>query len=106
MKIDSDNLIDYADQSNGDIAIGVLQNAPDAAGKEAEVAILGTTVMKVDGNAAAINEGDALQSNGSYIGAKVTADKSLFMGRAMEPSTALNDHIEVMLVGGTQYIAA
>jgi hypothetical protein len=98
--IDTDGLVDYADISAGDKAIGVLQNAPDAAGKEAEIAVLGTSIMVVDGNGTNINEGDPISSNSNYHGIKADADGEGYIATALEPSTADGDGIEVLLAGG------
>ena len=106
MKIDTDGLIDYADSSAGDVVIGILQNKPEAAGEEAEVAILGTSLLEVDAGTD-INEGDFIGSEAtSYHGVKVTADKAAYFAIALEPATEEGDIIEVLLVGGTQFLAA
>ena len=106
MKIDTDGLIDYADSSAGAVVIGILQNKPEAAGEEAEVAILGTSLLEVDAGTD-INEGDFIGSEAtSYHGVKVTADKAAYFAIALEPATEEGDIIEVLLVGGTQFLAA
>jgi len=103
MAIDANGRFDYGDSSNGDDVIGVLQNAPDALGAEAEVATEGTTIMKATG---AIAIGDKVGSDGNYRAAKVTADKAIYIGIALEASAANNDLIEVKLLGGVHTISA
>lgn len=99
MKIDTDSQIDYVDTSSAGVCIGVLQNAPDAAGEEAEVATEGTSLLYVDGNSTSIAEGDPLASNSNYHGHKADSDQEQFFAIALQPSTADGDLIEVMLVG-------
>jgi hypothetical protein len=97
MKIDTDGYIDYADTSNGDIAIGVLQNAPDTAGEEAEVATEGTSLFKA--TESGITEGSLLGSDSNYRAAAVTADNAPYFAIAMEDPSADGDLIEAKLVG-------
>ena len=104
MKIDSNGDIDYADTSNSDVAIGILQNAPDEAGAEAEVATEGTSKYVVTGSDT-IAAGDKLGSDSSYHGKKVTASKAVYFALAMEAATADGDIIEAKLVGHT-YVTA
>lgn len=105
MTKDTDGNIDYADTSAGTIVIGILQNKPEAAGEEAEVAIIGTSLLHVDATTD-INEGDRIGSEAaSYDGVKVTADKALYFAIALEPATSDGDYIEVLLVGGTHTIS-
>jgi hypothetical protein len=99
MTIDTDTNIDYVDTSSSGQAAGVLQNAPAAAGREAEVATEGTSLLRVDGNSVNIAAGDLLGSNSNYHGAKVTTDGAAYFCMAMEPSTADDDLIEVKLLG-------
>jgi hypothetical protein len=99
MKIDTDQYIDYVDTSSAGPVNGILQNKPDAALKEAEIATEGTSLMVVDGNSPNISEGTKLGSNSAYHGVAVSADKAIYFAIAMEPSTADGDIIEVKLVG-------
>ena len=101
MYIDSNGRWDYADTSNGDIALGILQNDPDALGAEAEVATRGTSLMNVDGNAGAIVAGSSFLGTEatSYDGVTVTGDDAFYFALALEDSTADGDTIEVMLLG-------
>lgn len=106
MQITSAEVIDYADTSAGNSVLGILQNADcDAAGRAAEVATEGTSLLRVDGNSVNIAPGDKLGSNSSYHGVKVTADKAKYFCIALEPSTADNDLIEVKMTGES-YLAA
>lgn len=95
MKLDTAGRVDYA--STG--VLGVLQNAPAAAYKEAEIATEGTSLLVVDGNAGAIAVGAKLGADGSYQGIAVTADTAEYFAIAMEASTAAGDIIEVKLLG-------
>ena len=105
MKIDTDGLIDYASTASGHVVIGILQNKPEAAGEEAEVAILGTSLLEVDAGTD-INEGDFIGSEDtSYHGVKVSADEAMYFAIALEPATEEGDIIEVLLVGGTNFIS-
>lgn len=104
MLIASDEQVDYVDTSSSGICIGVLQNTPEAEGEEAEIATRGTSLLRVDGNSVNIAAGDPLGSNSSYHGAKVTVDKDQYFAIALEPSTADDDLIEVLLVGAS-YLA-
>jgi hypothetical protein len=104
MKMDTDGRIDYGDSSAGAIVLGPLRNKPEALGEEAEIALFGTALLKVDGSTP-IAEGDKIGSNSSYVGVKVTADKALYFAIALEPSDADGDLIEVLLCGPS-YISA
>jgi len=105
MKIDTNARIDYVDTSSSGVCHGVLQNKPDALGKEAEIATEGTSLLRVDGATTNIAIGDPLGSNSNYHGAKVATDKNPYFCRALEASTADDDLIEVQLFGGMQYLA-
>jgi hypothetical protein len=107
MKLDSSGDVDYADSSNGDIALGPLNNEPGAAtGAEGSIAVLGTALMIVDGTAGGgISIGSKLGSNSAYEGVAVTADDGYYFAIALEASSADGDIIEVLLVGPS-YISA
>ena len=95
MKIDTDGLADYVDTSSAGPVMGILQNAPDAAGGEAEIATEGTS-LAVIGNTVA--EGDKLGSNSDYHLVPVTSDKSIYFAIAMDEGVT-TEVIEVKLVG-------
>lgn len=104
--MDSNGAIDYVDTSSSGIALGILQNKPDAAGAEAEVATEGTSLMYVDGDSSNITGGATLLgSNSNYHGVAVSADTNQFFALALEDSTADGDLIEVKLLGAG-YISA
>ncbi len=106
MTLDTDGNIDYADSTVPTQVLGILQNKPNVAGAEAEVAILGTSLL-VMGATAAVTQMDKLGSEvGSYRGVKVTADKALYFAFALEDATTDGDIIEVLLIGGTASISA
>jgi len=101
MKIDSNGRWDYADTSGGDIALGILQNKPEALGEEAEVATRGTSLMSVDGNAGGITLGSSFLGSEatSYDGVAVSGDDAFYFAIALESSSSDGDLIEVLLVG-------
>jgi hypothetical protein len=104
MKMDSNGRIDYVDTSSSGVCHGVLQNDPDAAYEEAEIATEGTSLLYVNGNSTNISIGDPLGSDSSYYGVKVESDGDQYFAIAMEASTADGDLIEVKLLGGPQYL--
>jgi len=95
---DTDGNIDYCDTSAGTKPLGILQNKPEAAGEEAEVAIVGTSLMVVNATTD-INEMDLLGSGSDYHGVKVTADQAMYFAAALEPATEDGHIIEVLLTG-------
>lgn len=99
MKFTTSNTVDYVDSSSAGPINGILQNDPDAAAREAEVATEGTSLLVVDGNSANIAIGAYLGSNSSYHGAVVTSDAAIYFCQALEASTADGDIIEVKLLG-------
>jgi len=99
MKIDTSGNIDYTNTASGAHALGILQNNPAAAGREAEIATEGSSLLYVDGNSPNIAIGDLIGSNSSYHGVKVSADKAKYFAMAMEASAADGDLIEVKIVG-------
>lgn len=102
--LDTDGNIDYCDTSAGTKPLGILQNKPDAAGAEAEVAILGTSLMLVNATTD-ISQMDLLGSGSDYHGVTVTADKAMCFAQALEDATEDGDIIEVLLLG-ERYIGA
>jgi len=102
--IDTDGNIDYCDTSAGTMPLGILQNAPSVAGQEAEVAILGTSLMVVNATTD-ISQGDLLGSGNDYRGVKVTADNAKYLAMALDDATEDGDIIEVLLTGPS-YISA
>ena len=101
MTVASDTQFDYTNTatSTGGDAIGILQNAPAAEGREAEVATEGTSLLYVDGNSVNIAAQAKLGSNSNYHGVAVTSDAARYFAIALEASTADGDLIEVKLVG-------
>src|SRR3990167_9481471 len=74
MTLDTDGNIDYCDTSAATAPLGVLQNKPYAANQEAEVAVIGRSLMVVNAGTD-ISQMDKLGSGNDYHGLKVTADK-------------------------------
>ena len=101
VKLDADALIDYVDTSNAGPVAGILQTAPDAAGKEAEVATKGTSLAKLGGT---VNEGDKLGSNSAYRLVAITGDDEIYFAMALEGGDT-GELAEVKLLG-QQYISA
>lgn len=78
--------------------LGILMNAP-AGGEEAEVAFAGIAKLKVA--TSTIIVGDHIGPNSTSLGAEKTrTDNTPFAAVALEASSAANDIISVMLVGG------
>jgi hypothetical protein len=80
------------------VAVGVLIDAPDAAGEAATVASLGVVTMVA---------GSSTITAGLRVGYDTTgraeAGNVINFGVALEPSAAIGDHIKVLLMGpGTQ----
>ncbi len=105
MTLDTDGLIDYCDTSAGTKPIGILQNKPEAANEEAEIALPGSASLMVVNATTDISQMDYLGSGNDYHGVKVTADKALFGAVALEDATEDGDIIEVLVVGPS-YIGA
>lgn len=99
MQITSNEQVDCADTSEGDVAIGVLHSKPRGEGEEAETVTRGTSLLRVDGEDVNVAPGDHLGSNFNYHGVKVTNDKDPYFCIALEPSNADNDLTEVLLLG-------
>jgi len=99
--VNASGQLDYTDTSSASNmnALGAIQNAPAAAGLEAEMATEGTTLLFVDAASPAIAIGDKLGSNSNYHGVKVSADKARYFAVALEAATADGDLIEAKLVG-------
>ncbi len=95
MKIDTDGFIDRVDTSSAGPVMGILQNAPDAAGGEAEIATKGTSLAMLGGTVA---EGDKLGSNGDYHLVTVSTDTNIYFAIAMEEGET-TELIEVKLLG-------
>jgi len=79
-----------------DKAVGVLQNKPAAAGRDASIAVDGTTKVVASGVIAA----------GAYVAptatgkAQVAASTQFPRGQAMEAAAADGDIIEILLIAG------
>jgi hypothetical protein len=82
--------------------LGILQNAPTS-GQAAEVALIGITRAKVDGNAGAIACMDALAPDANGVLVKTTADNDEVIAYALQASTAAGDLIAVFVRGLARY---
>ena len=77
-------------------SVGVLQDKPNAAGQEAEVAVVGMISKVVAG--AAVNEGDQVMSNAS--GQAITATTGNFVnGFALAAASGAGVLIPVLITG-------
>jgi hypothetical protein len=90
---------------DGEAPIGILQNNPAVAGLGAVVRLLGTSKLKVDGNASAISAGSLLKSGADGAGHVTTTNKHKVAAMALEGSTADGDIIEVMMLPLTYIVA-
>lgn len=87
----------------GELAIGVQQNLPNAAGLGVVVRMVGaggTSKLRVDGNAANIAAGDKLKADANGKGLKAAGANDDYYAVACEASTADGDVIEVVLQQG------
>lgn len=92
MKMSADNTVDTC-AAITDVAVGVLQNDPSAAGKPATVAVLGTTKV-VAGGAIAVGDLVAPTAAGK---AQTAASTQYPRGVALEAAAADGDVIEILL---------
>ncbi len=81
-------------------AIGILQNKPDASGKEAVVRVLGVSQLKVN---EAIAVGKMITSTSGALGEVADAASEWVGAIALEAATAQNDRIAVLLAGFDAY---
>lgn len=92
MKMSADNTVDTC-AAITDIAVGVLQNDPSAAGKPATVAVMGTTKV-VAGAAIAVGAAVAPTAAGK---AQTAVGTQYPRGIALEAAAADGDVIEILL---------
>lgn len=80
-----------------DVPVGILQNKPDAAGKAAEVGLIGVSKAVVNGSSVNVAIGDflAVNANGRLI--KTTTASDNVVARALEAVTADGVVAEVLL---------
>ena len=102
VKLSAANTIDVATGgvgAAGDKIVGVLKNAPDAAGKPCTVQVLGICEVAMNGNTD-IAAGDWIKSTADGIGIKAATNLDNVAGQAngawTENSTAL---VEIILTG-------
>ncbi len=97
VKLDADGKVAHC-TANTDVAIGILQNYPDAEDKAALVRTLGTSKLVMS---ATNNEGAYItpsDTEASYSEGKATTTTKDFIGAiALEAATAADDIIEVLL---------
>lgn len=93
VELASDGQVDQVASAGGD-AVGVLLNDPAAAGRAAEVAIMGIAKVKAG---AALTAGDRVQSDAS--GKAITAASGdIVLGRALDTAAAADELIRVLLI--------
>ena len=82
-------------------AIGVLINAADAtaAGRAAEVRLIGVAMVEVNANAPNIVVGNFIESGANGVGVQSTVDKHNVCGIALAGATADGVLIPVLLTG-------
>lgn len=96
VKLSADNTVNVC--GAGEQAIGILQNKPSAAGKEARVRVFGVSRL-VNGTAGAIAYGAKVMSAASGKGVASTTDKDIYFGVVLQGTTAINYLFTVLLTG-------
>jgi len=81
-------------------SVGILQNKPDASGKEAVVRVAGVSQLKVN---EAIAVGKMITSTSGSLGEVADAASEWVGAIALEAATAQNDRIAVLLAGFDAY---
>ncbi|TXH52456.1 MAG: DUF2190 family protein [Desulfurellales bacterium] len=105
MKLGAEDYVTLAAAAT-DRCVGVLQNKPAAAGRGANVRILGITQAISDGSGTAIAVGDYVGPNSSgKMVKKATADYNA-MGLALQASSADGTIIRVLLMPGAWFRTA
>jgi hypothetical protein len=100
VQLTTSETIDIADATVR--CVGILQNAP-VAGEAAHVRLVGISRMVVDGNAGAIAAMDAIAPSAAGLGLKTTSDNDEIVAVALQPSTAANDVIAVLVKSLQRY---
>ena len=96
VKVSADDTI--VDATAGSQNVGILQNDP-VSGKEASVAIVGSTSYAYAGAAVAINDRVMSDANGQLI--PVTANLDEYLGHAITIAAAQDDRFEMIICPGT-----
>jgi hypothetical protein len=89
----------------GDIPLGILQNKPAAAGRAAEVVVLGRSKAQVEATTD-IAIGDKLGPNTDGRLIVKTADKAVYCAIAEEAATAATGDIITVMMQSPAYISA
>ena len=87
-----------------DVLVGILQNDP-ADGEAALVCALGISRAIAGTGNIAVNDILSANSSGVYDTSGGTAANDYFVGRALEASTAIGDHITIFVSPGAWYRA-
>lgn len=95
VKITADRTVNSA--GAGEMAVGVLQDAPSAAAQAANVRMLGTTEIVAG---AAFAAGVRLKANASGRAIEAATANDDFYAIALEAATADGDVVEAFLAGG------
>lgn len=98
---------DQVDTCDGlqDKVIGILQNKPAAAGRAAQVRILGITKWVSDGSGTAIAVGDYVGTSAAGKAIKKATNDYTVRGIALDASSADGAVIRVLLLGPQPYRA-
>jgi hypothetical protein len=102
VKLTADNTVNVC--GAGEQAIGILQNKPNALGKEARVRVFGVSRIK-NGVAGAIGYGVKVMSGALGVGVASTTDKDIFFGIVLDGVSAQNE-IATMLLTGINTLSA
>jgi hypothetical protein len=102
VKLTADNTVNVC--GAGEQAIGILQNKPSAAGKEARVRVFGVSRI-TNGTAGAIAYGVKVMSAADGKGVASTTDKDIYFGIILDGVSAQNE-ITTMLLTGINTLSA
>ena len=95
----NDLKVEQAD--SGEKPVGIASDTVSTSGRYVSIFIDGIGKLKVDGSGTSIAAGDPLKPDNSGRGVKAGTDKDVYGAIALEPSTAANDIITVMIVPPT-----
>ena len=90
--------------TTGDVAVGILQNDP-ADGEAANVCALGISRAIAGTSNIVVNDSLGANSSGVFDTSGGTVGDQYFVGRALEASTAIGDHIMIFVSPGAWYRA-
>lgn len=100
VKITANNTVNVC--GNTEQAIGILQNAPTAAGQAARVRVLGVSRLEMS---ATIAFGDKVGSAANGEGVAVTADTAYYNGICIQGETLVANELCTVLLTGVNTIS-